>query len=391
MVYNNYMKIGLLYLNEIKYDDLAWVFVKNGIDAEIIDTGISVYSVDEGDALKVSGLLQSSSIGIAITMDFCPAVSDACMKCGIKYVAWINDAPQQALFNKQITNKCNYIFSFDKKQVEEMKASGGTNVYHLPLATNVLRNTGLVIEESDISRYTCDISFIGSLYFDDNYDKVYSLASEDTQKEIDEIVSEATGKWDGTNRIGGRLSESAIGELARICMYESKDEFSMPAEKYLSEGIITRRIAHNERLAIARMLSGYDFRLYTNSNMQIDGVSTWPRLDYENELPKAYHLSRINLNIALHSITSGIPLRVFDIMGVGGFMLTNYQPEIEDLFTIGKDIEVFRCMEELEDKVRFYLKHEEKRVNIALNGYRTVSEKYNYENAYNTIVSMIGK
>ena len=75
------MRYGLLYLNELKYDDLAWVFVKNGYDAEIIDTGISVDSIKPEDAEKVSDQLKQNGIDIAITMDFCPAVSDACQKC----------------------------------------------------------------------------------------------------------------------------------------------------------------------------------------------------------------------------------------------------------------------------------------------------------------------
>jgi spore maturation protein CgeB len=85
-----------------------------------------------------------------------------------------------------------------------------------------------------------------------------------------------------------------------------------------------------------------------------------------------------------------VPLRVFDIMGVGGFMLTNYQPEIEELFTIGKDIEVFHDIDELHDKVSFYLANEKARLQIALNGYKLVSEKYSYDRAIESILAKIG-
>ena len=385
------MRIGLLYLNEIKYDDFAWVFAKDNIDAEIIDTGVSVYSTDKEDSEKVSGMIREQSIDVAITMDFCAAVSDACLECGIKYVAWINDAPQQALFNKQIRNDCNYIFSFDKNQLSVIKELGAPNAFYMPLATNVMRNAGLVINEEDIHRYTCDVSFIGSLYHDDEYSKVYMLACDATKLEIDRILATAFGIWDGSNHLNNKLSDSAVSELAKLCNYSKKDEFSMPEDDYLVGKLLSRKLAFDERVAIAKMLSNYDFRLYTNSqNMSIDGVDLWPPLSYDEELPKAYHLSRINLNITLHTITSGIPLRVFDIMGVGGFMLTNYQPEIDDLFSVGQDIEVYRNIEELGDKVRYYLINEDKRTKIALNGYQTVSEKYNYESAFNKIARAMG-
>ena len=34
--------------------------------------------------------------------------------------------------------------------------------------------------------------------------------------------------------------------------------------------------------------------------------------------------SKVNLNITLRNIKTGIPLRALDIMGAGGFLLTNY-------------------------------------------------------------------
>lgn len=388
------MKIGLLYLNEIKYDDLAWVFVKNGMDSEIIDTGISVDSTTDADSRRVSKLLADNHIDMAITMDFCPAVSDACERCGVEYIAWINDAPQQALFNSQITNKRNHIFSFDRKQTEEIKKLGATDVVHFPLATNVYRNAGLVIDDADEQRYGCDVSFIGSLYIDDFYDRVYGISSEATKKEMDEITASAEGIWDGNDRIYGRLSERATKELAGLCgfAYDDGNSFSMSPDDYLAARLFARKLTNLERIDIAKRLGGYDFRLYTNSiGLEIEGVDIWPALSYDEELPKAYHLSKINLNITLHSITSGIPLRVFDIMGVGGFMLSNYQPEIEEFFTIGKDIEVYKTIDELEEKVNYYLIHEDLRNKIAVNGYHTVSEKYNYEVAFNKMMEHLNE
>ena len=99
---------------------------------------------------------------------------------------------------------------------------------------------------------------------------------------------------------------------------------------------------------------------------------------YSEEMPKAFYVSKINLNITSRSIDSGIPQRVFDIMASGGFVLTNYQPELEEYFEIGKDLEVFHDLDELMEKVDYYLAHEEARIRIAMNGYRKVREKYSY-------------
>ena len=62
-------------------------------------------------------------------------------------------------------------------------------------------------------------------------------------------------------------------------------------------------------------------------------------------------------------------------MGVGGFLLSNYQAEFDELYEPGKEVELFSSFEELEDKAAFYLRHEKERLTIAMNGYkRTCAE-----------------
>lgn len=382
---------GLLYLNEIKYDDIAWTMLNSGRDIKVIDTKISIHSKAHNDTCKVKELLIKDKIDVAITMDFSPAVSDACEDLGIKYVSWIYDMPQQELYEKQVGNGCNYIFSFDKIQVEQVKKAGGKHVFYQPLATNVYRNTGLVINSDDEARFSCDVSFVGSLYSDNSYKDVMEKASDSTRREIEAIVNSSFGIWDGKNRINGRLSAEAVSELWKIYGGNEADEFLMDKDEYLGARLFARYISFLERSCILESLSDYDVRLHTNdASVDVPGVKVGGRLSYDEELPRMYYLSKINLNISLHSILSGVPLRVFDIMGVGGFMLSSYQPEIEELFTIGRDIEVFHDIDELHDKVSFYLSNERARLQIALNGYKLVSEKYSYDKALGSILAKIG-
>lgn len=88
--------------------------------------------------------------------------------------------------------------------------------------------------------------------------------------------------------------------------------------------------------------------------------------------------SKINLNLSLRSIHSGIALRVLDIMACGGFVLSNWQPEIAEYFEEGKEIVTFGCVEECMDKIRYYLEHEEERRQIAAAGYRKVKRDFSY-------------
>ena len=100
-------------------------------------------------------------------------------------------------------------------------------------------------------------------------------------------------------------------------------------------------------------------------------------------------LSKINLNMTIKPIQTGLPLRIFDIMGCGGFCMTNYQAELPEYFEIGVDLEAYSSMEELVDKCSYYLTHEDERRQIALNGYEKVKQYHGYVNRMVEIIKKV--
>ena len=78
------------------------------------------------------------------------------------------------------------------------------------------------------------------------------------------------------------------------------------------------------------------------------------------------------------SIRAGLPLRIFDILGCGGFCLTNYQTELTNYFTLGSDLDCYTSEDDLLAKVEYYLAHENDRAEIAHNGLETIKKYHNY-------------
>lgn len=58
--------------------------------------------------------------------------------------------------------------------------------------------------------------------------------------------------------------------------------------------------------------------------------------------------------------------------------MTDYCDELADLFDIGKEIEVFRTNQELTEKVKYYLSHPEKRLEIAKNGHAKLMRSHTW-------------
>ena len=95
-------------------------------------------------------------------------------------------------------------------------------------------------------------------------------------------------------------------------------------------------------------------------------------------MPLVFKRSKINLNITLRGIRSGVPLRAFDIMGAGGFLLSNFQADYLDMFVPGEDFVYYESKEDLLQKIDYYLTHEEERAAIARNGHDKVAAAHTY-------------
>ena len=95
-------------------------------------------------------------------------------------------------------------------------------------------------------------------------------------------------------------------------------------------------------------------------------------------MPKVFAASKINLNFTIPNIKSGLPLRIWDVLGSGGFLMTNFQAEIPYYFKNKEDLVCFESTEELTELCGYYLTHEEERRRIAENGYRKVLAHHTY-------------
>jgi spore maturation protein CgeB len=63
-------------------------------------------------------------------------------------------------------------------------------------------------------------------------------------------------------------------------------------------------------------------------------------------------------------------VRTLEIPGYGGFLLTQRsQEQAEDLYVEGKEIACFDSVDELKEKINYYLEHEDERLEIARAGY----------------------
>lgn len=372
------MKILLFSWSNTGEKNIMAEFKQMGHIVDKVSIAYENLDYDQGFSDKFINILDKGKYDFVFSYNYFPIISNDCEKTNIKYVSWIWDSPLLTLYSRTVSNPCNYIFVFDKALYYELNNKGVNQVYHMPLASNVEMEDDIVIREIDKQKYSSEISFVGDLYTEKNfYDKINFLP-EYIKGYLDGIMR-AQLKIYGYNFLEELLTDEIISELKRYVQFDLGDDYFASDAIVFANLFLGQKVTAMERVETLDILSRkYFVDLYTGSNTNIlPKINNKGYIDYETEMPKVFKLSKINLNITLKTIKTGIPLRAFDIMGAGGFLLTSYQEELLDYFEPNKDFVFYEDFNDLENKINYYLSHEDERREIAHNGYIKVKEKHN--------------
>ena len=338
----------------INYDTFAWEFQDKNVDDEF----------EKWFANNVT----SSQYDWIFSVNYWPMLSKVAQKNKMKYVAWCYDNPLNVYsIEETLGNPVNYVFLFDRIQYEKYKGQGFDTVYHLPLGVNATRYKNLRVPKELYKKYDAEVSFVGNLYASRIGD-ILAPMEEYTKGYLDALMeaqSQIYGYYMLDEMLTDELLEDINGQYKKkqpdttFCLSKEALNWAMASE-------ITRR----ERLLLLNLCGKrFDTKLYSYQDTDlIKEVKKCGAVDYVTESPFVFHCSKINLNPSLRIIQSGIPLRAFDIMGAGGFLLSNYQPELLEFYENERELVIYQSLEDAVEKIDFYLKHEDLRVEIAKKG-----------------------
>lgn len=321
--------------------------------------------------------LQKEHYDFLFSINFFPVLAEACHSSNTLYVCWNCDSPLLAMYHESIFYSTNVVFTFDYSNYQEFHTLGVNNIYHLPLAVHTER-LAKQIHWNALPKYP--VSFVGSLYEKNSYDRI-----------ADKLPSYLCGYLEGAMNAqllvsGGNLLEPLLTE--EICLmledmmdYQRSDKSFADVRTLFCSTVLGFKTASLERQQNLNTLSlAVPVHLFTGSptdNLPL--VISHKPVDYLTEMPQIFHDSKVNLNMTIPNIKTGIPLRVWDILGSGGFVLSNYQTEFEGIFEAGGTLDIYEDKQELLDKTDFYLKHDTLRNSIARRGLELVTKEHNYK------------
>ncbi|MBU4186250.1 MAG: glycosyltransferase [Proteobacteria bacterium] len=89
--------------------------------------------------------------------------------------------------------------------------------------------------------------------------------------------------------------------------------------------------------------------------------------------------SVISLNFANSKGANQIKARTFEVPGAGGFLLTESAPRLDRFYCIGKEIDTFNDIDELAEKIQFYLNRPSVRDSMAEAAFARTRAEHTYE------------
>lgn len=348
------------------------------ITRAFIECGISTMQL-ENTGCDFSLAVKDSRPDLVFSMGFIPSISNRCETYGIPYAAWAVSFPDMRLFSSQIMNPHSNLFISDYRIFCRLHNMGLRNIHFLP--------PGFDIEDTRVfvSKRRMEISFAGRMYSnagDQLYDSSVSLLDPFTNGYIKGILKAQETAPD-RDIIYDSLSAEIIESLCHNCPVPNP--FGISDMRYIySEYMLRRKIlASRRRHLLSSAALSHEVRIFTDDSLRIKGIQHSALPDYYRILPDIYYSSDINLLIMPESFQEA-----YNIIGSGGFLITDACLDIDGILTEGKDYIRFSSGSEFMQLVEFYLKNPSARDAIIRNGMNKIRRGHTYSNRIHNIMDI---
>lgn len=390
------MRILFLSWKSFGNDDMIAAFRSLGHQVEELPFADGDEPGDKEAVARFAGQVKAVDPAFVFSFNYFPVVALACKDLGMPYLCWIYDSPYVRLYHYSIAYPTNHVFVFDSSIAAEFQQGGIQTVEYLPMAANTERLSAMrdfgKLERSQWKPEK-EVAFIGSLYTEKHtfYQRMKDL-KEYTRGYLEGLMA-AQKQVYGYNFVQETLKQhpELIEDMQKSLPMTPGSDSVESVEYLFAQYVINRQITALERRELlAEVAAKYGLDLYTpDKELMLNGCVNHGPVDYYDMAPYVFKKAKINLNISLRSIIAGIPLRGFDILGAGGFLLTNFQPDFLHFFVPDEDYVYFESKVDLMDKIAYYLAHEEERAQIAENGFRKVEQAHTYRHRAQEMLSYV--
>ncbi len=377
LIWADYFLLRECYITAKK---LGWdVRIVRLLNKEVGEPGFLKEIIKQSILFKPDFILTVNGFGLDEKGILLDILSEFKIPCAV----WFVDSPHFILENKDFTkNPYLTLFSWDSYYIDLLSSLGYKNNYYLPLATS----TDYFYPSNNNTMDS--IAFVGdSMVQAINKDKYDILKTE-----LRLLAHELGEQWGRERAILGRNNINCYAQLLK--QTSALNCTSQVASIYKAMALMTWVATQVYRTSCISALKDLTPCVYGDEGWKtlLNGnIILRPLVDYYTQLRFVYSSSIINLTITNTQMPHGVNQRVFDIPASGGFILTDYQPDLERLFNLKDEIVTFSDLVDLKEKAIFYKRYSHKTKKFIENERDCIIEQHRYEHRLLKLYSIMSK
>lgn len=267
----------------------------------------------------------------------------------IPYVSWFTDTPRMILYDRKI--HCSHYAvaaTWERAYESHFRRLGFEHVFYMPLATDPAIFSG-------VAQRRCDrrLAFVGTSMIEQANE---AWATLEHLPEITQAILDAFAE--------GRVTRDAFAEGIQAIVPPRLLEGRTSSELRHVELCIVYEATRRQRADMVTRLEPHGVEVRGDASWQHVTPRANGSVGYFTDLAAFYGNTLINLNSTSLQMKTAVNQRVFDCPAAGGFLITDAQDDLAELFDLDSEVVTYATLDELEDKVVYYLCHPEQRVAI---------------------------
>lgn len=212
-------------------------------------------------------------------------------------------------------------------------------------------------------------------------------------KEYDLILSSLPNFVEKFKKVGIKSEYFRLGFEAEVLNHLDKRENSFPVVHIGGYGQI-----HQERnllLEKANEITPIDFFGYGLGGLTPDSKirNNFHGEAWGLEMFNVLYNSKITMTKHIQSVANDYAnnMTLYEATGVGTLLITDEKKNLGEIFKVGEEVVTYKDAEDLAEKIRYYLEHEEERKLIAAAGQKRTLETHNYKVRMEELLDILNK
>jgi len=292
----------------------------------------------------------------------------------VPHVTWFVDDPRTILMGRDIYGSDFALaFTWEAAYISYLRACGFVEVHLLTLAVDPL-----VFNAEPAAKGVFPPTFVGNSMTD-------FAAREWAWIEQHPAIAQAVhNAFDA-----GRVTRENFGlGLAALLGLPTLDAFD-PHEQRHAELLCFIEGTRRLRREVVQALQSDGLAVRGDEAWREHTAQCGPYLNYTQELPAFYRDCEVNLNITSIQMPTTVNQRVFDCPASGGFLLTDAQAALGELFDVQSEIAEYHSIEECRELLRFYRAHPHARRAIIERARKRILGEHTYAHRLQQIVEVV--